>query len=249
MSPMACTETVKQTDLLSSDMYRRQVITAIGTVGIAGLAGCSGLTGDLEYTAAPATLDPEVAAAEGYDTEGPSVFAITETVEVAGESREVGITTWTTGYQSDTGPCVVLSTPAVTLAGQSLNPLAQLSGSELITRLLEELGGGASTRELEAAGETELSIFGEARTIEEFTGVLETGGGGAVPSELNSDGGVPIRLYLLSTTHEYGDGGSDVIFALGFQPQALVDAETMHALFESLQHPVEPPETANATGQ
>jgi len=247
MSPTARTETVKKTDLLRSNMYRRQVITAISAVGVAGLAGCSGLTGDLEYTAAPATLDPRVATGEGYDTAGPSMFAINETVAVAGESREVGITTWTTGYQSDTGPCVVLSTPDVTLAGQSLNPLAQLSGSELITRLLEELGGGTSIRDLEAAGKTELSIFGAPRTVEEFTGVLEIGGGSGMPSELSSDGGVPIRLYLLSTTHEYGDGQSDVIFTLAFQPQALVDTETMYALFESLQHPVETPETANQT--
>lgn len=250
-------------------MQRRTFITVAGTAGIVGLAGCSGVTGDFEYTAAPATLDASLASDAGYETEGPSAFEITETIDVGGESREVTVTTWTTAYAAETGPVIVLSTPNVTVLEQSLNPLAQLSGTELISRLLEELGGGSgggSISDIEAAGETPITVFETEATVQEFTGVLEpSGGAGSSANQFggNAGGGnepIPVRIYLLSVTHEYStagsnddDGGddsgtdSDVIFTLAIQPQANTDSETIYELFGSLQHPTTPPESANSS--
>ncbi|TQQ83397.1 hypothetical protein EGH24_00970 [Halonotius terrestris] len=234
-------------------MYRREVLTAAGAVGLVGLAGCSGLTGDLDYTAAPATLDSSVANDAGYETEGPEAIEITEQFELGGETREVAITTWTTGYESETGPFIVLSTPNVTVAGQSVNPLARLSGSELISRLLQEAGGEDAISEIEPAGETAVTVFDQSATIEEFTGVLQTSGdiemaggsdgsdGSATGDGAATGGEIPIRLYLTSIIHEYGDGNSDVVFTLGIHPQDAMDSETIYSLVESLQHPVDPP--------
>jgi len=255
-------------------MQRRTVITAVGTAGLVGLAGCSGVTGDFTYTAAPATLDSAAASDAGYETEGPSAFEITETVDVGGDSREINVTTWTAAYSGESGPVIVSSTPNVTVLGQSLNPLARLSGSELISRLLEEFGSdsGISLNDLEAAGQTPVTVFEKEATIQEFTATVQSASGSGGPTNQfggnasGDSGSIPVRIYLLSVTHEYssdsensGDGGdgndggdgtdSDVIFTLAVQPQAMTDSETIYDLFGSLQHPVEPPTSASGSNQ
>lgn len=238
--------------LLGPLMQRRTFITAVGTAGLVGLAGCSGgIPDDLEFTAEPATVEQAVATDAGYEPQETTPLELNESIDVAGETREINITTWTTGYQSDTGPFIVLSTPNVEIAGQSLNPLARLSGSELIGRLLEEAGGGDAISDLEPAGETEITVFDESATVEEFTATLQASagsgsgsGGGDLPAAAEN-GEIPIRLYLLSVTHETGTDSSDVVFALTFHPQEGGDPETVYTLFESLQHPVSPPASAD----
>jgi len=246
--------------VLSASMQRRTFITAAGTVGLVGLAGCSGVPENLTYTAAPAAIEPSVASDTGYETEGPQSFGLERSVDVAGESRTLSVTSWTTGYTREADSLTVLSTPNVTVVGQSLNPLARLSGDELITRLLKEFAGGSgiSISELEPAGETPVTVFDKEATIEEFTAVAESapGGGSAAQSgggpttqldgNASSSGGVPLRLYLLSVSHEYSDG-NDVVSALSFQPQTTADPETVYDLFGALQHPTEPPASANSS--
>jgi hypothetical protein len=233
-------------------MQRRTFITAAGTAGLSGLAGCSGVPDDLTFTAAPATIDPSAASEAGYETKGANSLELERTVDVGGESRTVQATSWITTYAGDNGPVVVASTPNATVLGQSLNPLARLSGSELITRLLEEFGSGSglSINNLEAAGTTPITVFETEATVEEFTAAVETSGGGGPANQFtgnsSSSGGVPIRLYLLSVSHEYSDG-NDVISALAFQPQKNVAPETIYELYRSLSHPQEPPESTNSS--
>ena len=236
-------------------MQRRTFITAAGTAGLVGVAGCSGVPNDLSFAAAPAAIESTVASDAGYETEGPNSFELERSVELAGESRMVRAETWVTAYAGETGPLVIFSTPNVTVLGQSLTPLAQLSGSELIARLLEELGGGSglSITDLEPAGETPVTVFGQDATIEEFTAVAESPPGGTgstaqFTGNSSSSQGVPVRLYLLSVSHEYSDG-NDVVFTLAVQPQAKTTPETIYDLFGALQHPTEPPESANSSSQ
>ncbi|MFB6233169.1 MAG: DUF6517 family protein [Haloarculaceae archaeon] len=234
-------------------MQRRTFITAAGTAGLIGVAGCSGVPKNLTFTAAPAVIDPAVASDTGYETKGPKSFELERSVELAGESRTLRVVTWTTAYTRQVASIIVLSTPNATALGQSLNPLAQLSGTELIARLLEELGGGSglSITDLEPAGETPVTVFGQDATIEEFTAVAESPPGGAGPTaqftgNTSSSQGIPIRLYLLSVPHEYSDG-NDLIFTLAVQPQQKTTPETIYDLFGALQHPTKPPESANSS--
>jgi hypothetical protein len=233
-------------------MHRRTFVAAAGIAGFAGLAGCGGLPDEVTVTAQPATIESATASDAGYETAGPESFELERSVDVAGESRLLRATTWTTAYTGEAGPLIVLSTPDVTVAGQSLNPLAQLSGTELIARLLEEFASGSelSVSELEPAGNTPVTVFEKEATIEEFTGVVESSGSGGPTNQFTgnttSSDGVPIRLFLLSVSHTYNDD-TDVIFSLSFQPQAQTDPETIYTLYESLQHPVSPPASANSS--
>ncbi len=218
-------------------MNRRQILVAAGTVGIAGLAGCAaGEDGVYEATAEPAAVPDDVVASVGYQSEGPDPFEIDETIEALGVSQEVKVTTWTASYSADERVLIVLSTPDVSVAGQSLNPLARLSGADLISRLLDEslnrLGDGeASLRDIESAGETPVTVLGEEAAVEEFTAVLETEGTVDVDGEQVETEGTPVRIYLLSVTHE-----DDVVFAVGFHPQHVDAGEELYELIEAIEH-------------
>ena len=242
--------------ILTGTMRRRTFITTAGTVSFVGLAGCNGgLPDNLEFTAEPATLESAAATDAGYERQETTSIDIDESIDVAGETRDVKITTWTTSYQSYQGTFIILSTPNAEIAGISANPLTRISGGELIARLLELAGGGEAISDLEATGESEVTVFGETTTVEEFTATLEIGSGesstggdsGNFPTG-GENGEVPIRLYLLSATHETEES-SDVIFSLAFQPQNQIDSERIYALFSSVQHPVSPPQSATDSSQ
>jgi len=230
-------------------MNRRRALTLMGTVGLTGLAGCLGEDGNFEYTASAAMI-PDASEA-GYQADGPKAIEINETIEAAGASREVHIKTWSAAYaDQDTQAGVLLfSTPDVSLAGMSANPLARLSGADLIVRVLNEglgqAGGDTAIKEIEQEDELTLSVLGEERTAPVFSGVLSAGegnmsqGGGAegVDSPLpksNQDGEIPIKLYLLSFTH-----GEDVLLAVGLHPETADARASIISLFESIDHPVE----------
>lgn len=208
-------------------MNRRRAVTLMGTVGLTGLAGCLGEEGSFEYTASAAEI-PE-GSRNGYQAEGPEAIEFEEPIEVAGISRDVHITTWSAGYSSSDGEAslFLLSTPDVTVAGQSLNPLARLSGADLIARAVDEglarTDGNADVRDIQSDGELELTALGEQRTVSLFTAVL------AVEGEE-----IPVRLYLLSITHN-----EDVVLAVGFHPQGIDASNDIQSLMESIEHPVD----------
>lgn len=227
-------------------MNRRRALTLIGTVGLTGIAGCVGENGKIQAAASPAEI-PEGDRA-GYEANGPEAIKIDRPIEVGGISRDVDITTWTAAYASPDGQASVflVSTPDIKVAGQSLNPLARLSGADLIARVVDEglgrAGGDLSLKEIEQQDEIAVTTLGSERTVQLFSAVLETGNTGSVGGiEGAQSGEIPINLYLLSITH-----GEDVLLAVGFHPEGVDASEDILSLIEGIEHPVEAP-NANAT--
>lgn len=234
---------------VGTGMHRRRLLALLGGIGTASMAGCLGEDGNLEFTAAPAAIPS--AAEAGYEAEGPEAMAIDESLEIGGVERDVNVETWSVAYNNpgNQSSIFLFSTPDVSFAGVSANPLARLSGADLIVRVLEEgLGqsqGDAAIEELEQEDELTLSVLGEDRTAPVFSGVLETGSDGGPQSgqgnggfDAAQDGEVPIRLYLLSFTHTAGEN-DDVLLSIGLHPQAVdAEAEIVSAL-EAIEHPVE----------
>ena len=230
-------------------MHRRRALALIGGVGLAGVAGCLGEDGNFEFAASPAAIPAATEA--GYRAEGPTAMGINETVEVAGASRDINVETWSAVYNSpETQSSVFLfSTPDVSVGGVSANPLARLSGVDLIVRVLEEgLGqaqGDAAIEEIEQEDELTLSVLGDDRNVPVFSAVLETGTGGRSGSQQSGagfdaaqNGQVPIRLYLLSFPHAAGEN-EDVLLSIGLHPQAVDAQASVVSLLESIEHPVE----------
>lgn len=218
-------------------MNRRRALAVMGTVGLGGMAGCLGEEG-FEYVAEPATVP--TAADRGYEVEGPEELEFNETVEAGGVSQDVHIRTWSVTYASpdDEASLFVFSTPDVSVAGVSVNPLARLSGADLIARVLNEGLGGADSdggiRDIEPEDEIELTVLGEPRTVQLFSAVFDVDDG-EIPSEAQTDdGGIPIRLYVLSIAHE-----DDVILSVGLHPELVEAGDDMAALMEAIEHPAE----------
>jgi len=220
-------------------MDRRRALTLIGGVGLTGVAGCVGDDGGIDATASAATIPK--GQRQGYEADGPEAIEINETIEVSGVSRDVSVSTWSVTYSApaDQTAMFLFSTPNVEALGVSVNPLARLSGADLIVRLLNE-GLGRAGEDMAVEGveqETELTaaVLGEERTIPVFSATLDTGSSGSASGiEGEQNGEVEIRLYLLSITHE-----EDVLLAVGFHPESVSASDDITSLMGSIEHPVE----------
>lgn len=220
-------------------MDRRRALTLIGTVGLTGVAGCVGENGEITATADAAAIP--AGQRQGYEADGPQPMEINETVEFGGVSRDVSVSTWSAAYaapEEQTGVFLV-STPDVKAAGISVNPLTRLSGADLIVRVVDQglgqAGGDMAVEEIEQDTELTASVLGEDRTISVFSAVLDTGSNGSVSGiEGSQNGEVPIKLYLLSFSHD-----GDVLLAVGFHPESVAASDEITALMESIEHPVE----------
>ena len=141
---------------------------------------------------------------------------------------------------------LLFSTPDISVAGFSVNPLARLSGADLIARLVDEglarTDGDFAVSEVEQEDEVTLSILGEERTVPIFSAVVEAEGSQGAPIEGAENGEIPVRLYLLSTTHQ-----EDVLLAVGFHPEPIDASEDIQSLLEGIEHPVESASGTNQT--
>jgi len=218
-------------------MDRRRALTVLGTMGLTGVAGCLGDEG-FEYVAEPAVV-PD-AETRGYEVDGPEEIEFDETLEVGGVSQDVHLRTWSAAYASPENETslYLFSTPDVSIGGISANPLARLSGADLIARVLNEGLGEADTdggiQDIEAEDELELTVLGDTREVAVFSAVFEIEDG-EFPMETDAasgDGEIPIRLYVLSFDHE-----DDVILSVGLYPELVEADEDVQSLMEDIEHP------------
>jgi hypothetical protein len=138
----------------------------------------------------------------------------------------------------------LFSTPDISVAGFSVNPLARLSGADLIARLVDEglarTEGDFAVSDVEQEDEVTLSILGEERPVPIFSAVVEAEGSEGAPIEGTENGEIPVRLYLLSTTHQ-----DDVLLAIGIHPEPVDAGEEIQSLLEGIEHPVGTDSAAN----
>ena len=207
------------TGAIPGDTSVGRLLVAVALVVV--LAGCAG--GSYSYAADPASIDAGVLSDAGYEHAEPEAIEIEDQFEVAGQDVEIEIRSWVVGYDRSAGDglLLVVSTPDATVAGQSVNPLARLSGTELITRALEASGeGDGEVRDVEEVAVEERTILETETTVRSYEGVLET-----------DEGDVPIAFHLATVEH-----GDDVIVLLGVHPQAFDERETQLGLMEVVEH-------------
>lgn len=199
-----------------------RLVVALALVAV--LAGCVG--GSYTYAADPAEIDGGALGDAGYEHAEPEAIELDERFEIAGEGVDVEIRSWIAGYERSTGDGLLLvaSTPDATVAGQSVNPLARLSGTELVTRILETSGeGDGDLRDVEEVATEERTILGEQATVRSYEGVMDT-----------DAGEVPIAFHLATVTHD-----EDVIVLLGVHPQEIDERQTQLELMETVHHGTE----------
>ncbi|SDQ63949.1 DUF6517 family protein [Natronobacterium texcoconense] len=214
---------------------RRSLLAAGATGTVASTAGCLDFVlgdGPLEFTAA--RVAPTDAALEetGYEEDGVEEQSFEETVDV-GVEREVEASLWASiytkerelaGQSHEAGVFAAVSVPGMEVAGYSVNPLEEMSSNELLEEFLNEVEvGDREIGNLAYEESVDLSILGESREVEQFSGETEYAG---------QD--VDVEIALTSFNHE-----GDLLVLLGSYPEEFSDeAENVEALLESVEHPV-----------
>lgn len=212
----------------------RRALAAVALALLLATSGCIGfLTGDeaLTFTAEPAAVADSVAQEAGYESNGTRSITVNRTFEVAGQERRVVATNQITGYtksmqlgalgETEVGVFTVVSTPAVEVAGQTLNPIARFSNERLVQFVQQQYEGlsdvqRVSSRNITVQGtETEVTKFSGTATLQ----------------------GREVDVYVHVTKYRDGD---DFILALGVYPQQLSgEEENVLSMMRAIEHPVE----------
>lgn len=214
-------------------MHRRTFLAGTATALGAATAGCGFILGEesLAFEADAARVPDSTADGAGYEFQGVADQTIERTFEVADQSRDVRVTNRMAEYEKavDLGPLgelraaifTALSTPQVSVLGQTFNPVAEMSTAELAERIqsrFEDIGS------LERDGESTVTILGVETTLTRFTGRTQL------------PGGQEIDIYLHIS--EPVDHEDDFVIAVGGYPQRLPGEESnILELTESIEHP------------
>lgn len=204
----------------------KRALAVLALAVLLTLSGCALLTGEtLEFTASTATVSDDARQAAQYEPVGVETQTINRTVEALGQERTVVATNRIATYERDLvvasteamGRVTVVSTPQMSVGGQSVNPVGSMGPRELLETI--------------AAGQTDLSnvalrdnrtvtVLGEDATVSVFDGTTEYAGQA-----------VDVTLHLVRVAHE-----GDYVIGVAVHPSVMTgeqaDVDTMFAGIE-----------------
>lgn len=205
----------------------RRALAVLGLVTLVTLSGCALLTGDtLEFSATKATVSDSATAEAGYEEVSVEPRTINQSFTVADQERDVRVTNWVATYERDLvvgttpapGTVAVLSTPEISIAGQTLNPIGSMSDRELLDRLLEEEGG---ISDVTHDGTRTATVLGTETEVEMYQGTVEYEGQQ-----------VDVTIHLTRVNH-----GGDYVVALGLHPAAMnADQAGIDTMLTGIEH-------------
>jgi len=196
------------------------------------LSGCADfVTGSepLTFEASPATVPSNTLADTGYEVNREESQTLREEFAVAGQTREVEATNQLAIYhkrfdipgmgETETGVFAVVTTPAVEIAGQEFNPVAELGDEELIEMFTEQYDEMSSPEQI---GTETYSVLGGSITASIFTAE-------AVMHGQSFD----IRGHIAMIRN-----GDDFIIVVAMYPELVREQEesAVQQLFESIEH-------------
>ena len=203
--------------------------TVVVVVLVAVTAGCSGPL--MEFSASPATIPESALASTEYHHQNTTEVPLSYPVGMGGLAQPVTVQTWLSAYspvENDRASAVlvVVSSPDVVLAGQSLNPLTELSNRELTRFVLEQmsdaqrLGGISGPTGLREVGTRTVTVLGSETSLVSYVGDAPVDGQN-----------VSVTINVLSVTH-----GSDVIVVLGLHPTSTPHRSIHAELAQAIEH-------------
>jgi len=222
-------------------MKRRDFLGATAVAVVGSTAGCSALpfVGDdpIEFEASRATVPGSVRDETGYEEHEVVSNVIERTYEVGGQTQNVLVTNWQAKYDKAIEPggenlpveeriraavFTVLSTPQVSVLGQSFNPVEDMS-----TRELAEMVGDRfdSIDNLEQVGESAALVAGQETTAGDFTADAELA---------DTDFTVELNLHITEAV----EAGDDFLVTVGAYPRRVRDIEedNVFTMMESVDH-------------
>lgn len=191
----------------------------------------------LEFSADPASIRESVLTETGYDEHEIEAVVIEETFAAAGQTQEVLVTNWQAEYDKaiDLGELplptddriraavfTALTTPQVSVLGQTFNPVADMDSQELAKMVQDQY---EEVDELEQVGEESVSIVGESTTVGEFEGEATLEGEG-------------ISIDLTLHIAEAVESGDDFLVGVGGYPTQLRVQEqpNVFSMLEAIEH-------------
>jgi hypothetical protein len=210
---------------------KRRALAAVALAVLMTTSGCAFLTGSgsLSFDANKAVASDAALSESGYEETRVEALNVSRNFTVAGQTREVQVTNWVSQYDREVslGPLgdrraavfAALSTPAVEVAGQSFNPVAQYNDTQLIRQFQQRYG---SITVGEQTNTETVQVLGEDRNVSRYDGTVRLNG---------QD--VDVYIHIAKFRH-----GGDHIVALAVYPQRLADQERGHAMtmYNGLEH-------------
>ncbi|MGQ4554466.1 DUF6517 family protein [Halobellus sp. GM3] len=213
-------------------LSNRRALAAVAVALLLTTSGCIGfLTGDeaLTFAADPAAVDDTAVEEAGYELNDTRTVAVNRTFEVAGQEREVVASNELTSYDKefDLGPLgeaqlglfTVVSTPAVEIAGRTLNPIGSYSNARLVEFVQQRYSGMS---DIERVSEQNITVQGTQTTVTKFSATATVEG-------------QEVDVFIHVTKYRDGD---DFILALGVYPQQLSgEEENVLSMMRAIEHP------------
>ena len=228
---------------MATNTHTRRSILAAGASAVAvSTAGCTGqlpFLGDepMEFSAESASVPQPVLDETEYEEHEVEEVVIERTFEAAGQSKEVVVTNWQAEYDKAVNldgfelPAdervraaifTALTTPQVSVLGQTFNPVADMESEELTEMVQDQYEG---LEELVQVDEESVTISGETTTVGEFEGEANLAG-------------EAISLDLTIHIAEAVESGDDLIVGVGGYPTKLREQERPHifSMLEAVEH-------------
>lgn len=212
-------------------MFDRRTLATVAVAAALVTAGCGFITGDeaLAFDASPTTVSDEAQSSTDYEEVNVSERVITREFSAAGQTREVQVTNHLARYERrvDLGPLgsqragvfTIFSSPEVSVAGRTFNPIADRSEREILRQFESEyenieVDGRVSNRSR--------TVLGQETSVRKFAGSATLGG---------QD--VDIYVHVTKVKHE-----GDFVVALAVYPQRIDDDEQprVNQLLDGFQH-------------
>lgn len=211
-------------------MHRTQAFATVLAALLLATGGCLGAVtgGDTTFEASPSTVPDATLSETGYELTTNETRTLEENVTVLGQERTVRVVNHVGEYYKtvsipflgdvDLARVSVVTTPGAEVAGQSVNPLAQLSARQIVG---EFSGEAAGVENLSHLNNRTVQVLGEDRTVEKFEGVVERNGRE-----------VDVFVHVATFEHE-----GDYLLVIAAYPQTLSDEqENVDELLRSVDH-------------
>jgi hypothetical protein len=208
---------------------RRRVLAAASAVAAASIAGCGLLDDGIERSAEPAGIDSDTLDQTRFEHDGTVEMTMAQTVEVAGESRDLRLTNQLATYRktvpaTDGGVASIqlFTTPSVSVRGQEANPFAEFDTQRFLEEMASRAGEDA-VDDISQVGTRTVRVLGADRTFTRHEATTERQGQEIV-----------VRIPVARLTHE-----ADILGIYATYPKLLEQTAGVYDAAAGIIHPVD----------
>lgn len=211
-------------------MNRRMTLGVLLFALLVATSGCVDLVmgNTPTFESSEANVSDEALEESGYQLSESDTQNVTRNVSAAGQERTVRVTNHVTQFNrsmslgplgdQELGRFVVFTTPAVEMFGQTMSPVEDWSERRVLEEVATEY---AEIEDISHEDNRTMTILGEERSVEVFTGTTTVGGND-----------VDVYIHVTKFRHE-----DDYVIALGVHPQQLPDEQDrLDLLFQGIEH-------------